>query len=124
MITVHLSLLKIRLDEFGQQVEGGDPVPLLCPGEISPGVPSPGGESSLQERHEPSVCPKEKTVQGMEHLPCEYEVRDLGLISLEKRRLQGDLVVDFWYLKDLALKKETDSLVVHFVIGQGEIVLS
>ena len=63
-------------------------------------------------------------MRGLAHLSCEERLRELGWFLLEMRRLQGDLIVAFQYLKG-AYKQQGERLFTEWiVIGQGGMVLN
>ena len=72
--------------------------------------PKNGRDMDLLERIQRSAT---KMIQGMEHLSCEDSLKELRLFNMEKRRLQGDLIVAFQYLKG-SCKEEGDRLFSRF----------
>lgn len=59
-----------------------------------------------QSKGEPQSCSQSNLVRRMEPASCEESLKELCLLSLEKKKFQGDLVTAFQYLKKTCLKWE------------------
>lgn len=83
-------------------LKGGDSPPLLCSGgtppvELPPALGPPGHEENGADR----ASGKEATemLQGLQPLCYGHRLGQLGVFCLEKKRLQGDIIMAFQYLK-------------------------
>jgi len=111
----------------GQQGKGMDPAPLLC--AVRPHLEHCVQMWSPQHRTDMEVLQRvqrttTKRIPGTEELSCKDRLREVGLCSLEGRRLRGDLRAAFSVQRGETGKNSTDSIADSVAIQQGEMASS
>ena len=94
----------LHQEKCGQQVEGIDSLLQYCV-QISALQGSNGMNLSEQVQRMAS-----KIIKILEHLSCEDRLKEIVLLSLGKRKLWGDIIVAFQYLRRAYRKDVGDSL--------------